>query len=670
MKKSTAIFQTALSCLLLAALLAGCASKKPENPPFQTDDSGRVIPPDGSFGPGGMPGDPPGDKPGDFPGDKPGDFPGNFPGDPGGNSSDKTAIQTPVITPSTNVERDDSGATSYSVGDITLKYTKYDLDAAENDAGQTDVTFSGSSATVNGSGAAFADGKLTITAAGSYRLSGNLTDGQIVIAAPDDAKVKLVLAGLTITCSTDAAIYAKSADKVILTLAAGSTNTVTDSDLSERTDESTRAPAAIYGAVSLSVNGSGTLTVNGSYNHAIATKKTLKIAGGVLNLTAKKVGLKGNNAVGICGGNITVTAGGDAVKTEEIEDFEKGYVLISGGNMKITAESDGINGSLYTLIMGGTIDITTTGTEVSSSTGGNAGFGFTSDESGAFEIQPLMFGPGGGGGRPGGGGGHGGGGMGGSSVQAPASKGIKAGSQLLILGGKITVNSTGHCVHSSGALTVTGSADLTLTSSKGKGVQGHGDVTISGGKLEVVNSTEGIESKTNIYISGGNIKIYATDDGVNLGSNTGTLEISGGSLNVSVGSGDTDGIDSNNTLTITGGVVTVKSQYATGNMAALDADRTITVSGGTVVLLCGGSGLSSNSMRSLQTVKLSGTLAVGDYKVVDGDGKTVFEFYVPASTSGCWIGSALLESGGSYKLVGSDGSAIKSWTQTGSSVSA
>lgn len=532
-----------------------------------------------------------------------------------------------------------------SVENLSVDYSKYDLDASENPDGLTTVVFRQTTAEIDGDGAAFRDGKLLITEAGAYKLSGELTEGQVVISVEDAEKVRLILDGVKITNRSDAGIYAESGDKLILTLAAGSVNTVIDSDTTVRTDTDTRSPAAIYSCISLSINGSGSLNVSSSYNNAIATKKTLKVVSGTLNLTAENVGLKGNNAVSICGGDLSIVAGGDGIKTEEAEDTSKGYVFISGGRITVTTASDGINGSLYTYITGGGISITTTGTEVSSDSTGSTG----------STNQPMAPGQQG---RKGGGS-HGGGfgGMGGSSVQAPASKGIKAGSDLQITGGVIVISSTGHCVHSSGTLSVSGTADLTLTSSQGKGIQAHGDLAIEGGSIDIKNSTEGIESKTNLTFSGGDVKIYATDDGINLASSSGSFVISGGSINIAVGQGDTDGIDSNNSLTVTGGILVVKAGSSTGVSGAIDAERSITVSGGTIVIL----GSNSSSIRvsgTLRSVSGNSSLSVGEYFVKDSQGNVVFSFEVTVAAQRFWIGSDLLQSGQNYTLTDASGNTV------------
>ncbi|MGM9636609.1 MAG: carbohydrate-binding domain-containing protein [Eubacteriales bacterium] len=573
---------------------------------------------------------------------------GSIPNSPDEGNSGSTVTSGQSGEQSTPIDESRIVQGPSSVESLSVDYSKYDLDDSEEPEGLKTVVFNQTTAEISGTGAVFEGGRLTITEEGVYKLSGKLTEGQVVVSVGDTEKVRLILNGVEITNSTDAAILAETGDKLILTLAEGSTNTITDRDTTVRSDTDTRSPAAIYAKISLSINGSGSLNVTSSYNNAIATKKTLKIVSGTLNLTAENVGLKGNNAVSVCGGDLTINAGGDGIKTEEEEDTSKGYVFISGGRITITTASDGINGSLYTYITGGGISITTTGTEVStdstSSTGQSAAPG-----------QP-------GGSFGGKGGSHGGGfgnmgGMNGSSSQAPASKGIKAGSDLQIIGGIIVINSTGHCVHSSGTLTVGGTSNLTLTSSGGKGIQAHGDLTVEGGTIDIKNSTEGIESKTNLTFSGGDVKIYATDDGINLASSTGNFIISGGSLNVVVGQGDTDGIDSNNSLTVTGGILVVKAASSTGVSGAIDAERSVTISGGTVVIL----GSSSSSIRvsgTLRSVSGNSSLGVGPYSVRDAQGNVVFSFEVTVAAQRFWIGSDLLQSGQTYTLTDASGNVV------------
>lgn len=82
-----------------------------------------------------------------------------------------------------------------------------DLDASWDASTATTIALDGTSATVNGSGATASGSTVTITAAGTYVLSGTLDDGQILVNAPSTASVRLVLNGVTLHNSSSASIY-------------------------------------------------------------------------------------------------------------------------------------------------------------------------------------------------------------------------------------------------------------------------------------------------------------------------------------------------------------------------------------------------------------------------------------------------------------------------------
>ena len=114
-------------------------------------------------------------------------------------------------------------AAAYSAG-----FDDEDLDADEGASGATVITLEGTSVAVDGSGVTVAGTTITINAAGTFRLTGTLDDGQIVVDAGSDATVRLVLAGVDLTSSTSAPIYVLQAGRVIVTLAAGTDNSLTD----------------------------------------------------------------------------------------------------------------------------------------------------------------------------------------------------------------------------------------------------------------------------------------------------------------------------------------------------------------------------------------------------------------------------------------------------------
>ncbi|MBO5897402.1 MAG: carbohydrate-binding domain-containing protein, partial [Clostridia bacterium] len=290
---------------------------------------------------------------------------------PEGMSSD--AVQSEAAT-QTTIE---------ALPTLDTGYSTFDLDAAETVDGQTVIALKGNTATVTGAGARWEDGVLTIDAAGSYVLSGRLDEGRILVAAGEPDKVRLVLDGVDITCTTEAPMIFTNADKVALVLAKGSDNRVNDAreTVTDEASDGVTYKAAITSHVSLTVNGEGALTVTGNCRNGISTKKNLRIVSGTLTVDAQNIGLKGNDSVSVCGGELTVRSVGDCIKTEEIDNTTKGFVDITGGYLTLTTEGDGISASQYLLMNGGEVNVTTTGTVTASGAnsdlfgGGRGGFG-------------------------------------------------------------------------------------------------------------------------------------------------------------------------------------------------------------------------------------------------------------------------------------------------------
>lgn len=174
---------------------------------------------------------------------------------------------------------------------------------------------------------------ISITKAGVYLLTGTL-EGQIAVAVGKEEKVQLVLQDLTVTSPDGPALWVQSADKVFLTLPAGSVSTLTDSTTySSLTDDEPNA--AVFCDADLTIQGEGTLNVTGSYHHAIRSKDDLTVTGGILNLAAAGDGLKAKRTLAVGGGTLTVTGSDEAVEANNI--------YITGGTLVLTAEDDGIN---------------------------------------------------------------------------------------------------------------------------------------------------------------------------------------------------------------------------------------------------------------------------------------------------------------------------------------
>lgn len=232
-------------------------------------------------------------------------------------------------------------------------FSEFDLDTSEGPAPVT-VAFNGKEANITGEGAAVSDGVLTIDRAGAYVLSGDFT-GTVAVAAAKEDDVHLILNGVTIT-SDSAAINGISSDKIVITLADGTENTLTDGK-SYFVNKGDEPNACIFSDDDMTLNGDGTLTVNGNCNNGIGSKNDLRIVSGNITVNAPKNALKGNDSVLIGGGNINLTAGKDAIKSDNEEEAERGYVSILGGEIVIDAGDDGIQATHLITVKGGKVTV-------------------------------------------------------------------------------------------------------------------------------------------------------------------------------------------------------------------------------------------------------------------------------------------------------------------------
>lgn len=435
------------------------------------------------------------------------------------------------------------------------------------------ITFQGNGATVGGN-------IVTITSAGVYSINGSLNDGQIVVDTQDTETVVLVLNGATITSTTSAPLYVRNAEKTIITLAEGSENYITDGTSYVFEDAEADEPnAAIFSKDDLTINGSGSLTVNANYNNGIVSKDDLKIIGGSIKVNAVNDGIKGRDSIAVKDGTIIVNASGDGMQSNNDEDSEKGFVVIEGGTLNITATLDGIQAETDLLVSGGDITITSGGGSAESSNVANWG------------------------GR----------GMGGNPNKTDESaKGLKAGVDITITNGVVQINSLDDAIHSDNNITING-GDLFLASSD-DGLHADSTLTVNGGTLAITHSYEGLESAT-ITINGGNIHIVASDDGINAVSDDSTaagggmmpgprnfeaannyLYINGGYLAIDAMG---DGLDVNGTIDMTGGLVIVNGPTNNGN-GPLDYLGAFNITGGFLVAVGSAGMAQAPSMSSTQ----------------------------------------------------------------------
>ena len=242
-------------------------------------------------------------------------------------------------------------------GGKTGEYGEPDTAAAWNQAESTQITCTGSQARIEGQGAAAEAGVITISAAGTYVLSGQF-EGQLLVDAGKEDEIRLVLNGFQITNEHTSPIYGAQSGSILLILADGTENTVSDgteyvfdSGVEDEPD------AAIFSKDDLMINGQGTLRVSGNYSNGIRSKDGLKVISGTIEINAVKDGLKGKDFVQVKDGQISITSGGDGIKSNNDKDAEKGYVVIDGGDIRISAGDDGIHAETWLTVNGGSIDI-------------------------------------------------------------------------------------------------------------------------------------------------------------------------------------------------------------------------------------------------------------------------------------------------------------------------
>lgn len=602
--------------------------------------------------------------------------------------------------------RNSTSTTTASGGETTITsgITKEDTDVTHaDDAENYRVSITGNfTVTSDTSDGVTQSGSVyTITKAGEYTVAGLLSEGQLIVDAGDEDEVTIVLNGTSITCSSGSPIYVKNASEVKIKSEENSFNEVIDKRAEATEDSSDDAGnAAIYATCDLKLVGKGALVVTGNYNNGIQSKDDLSIKNVIVKVTAVNNAVKGNDAVDIESGNIiAISAKGDGIKTSNSsisnKGKQKGIVTITGGNIDIYAACDGIDAAYGVDISGdGNLNIyTDTYSEYSeevTSSGSSSGTSTSRDSSAnktasantvsyVAASDTIANAPGGFGGNKAGGDRPGMPGdfneSGNSSGQSYSTKGIKAESEINISGFTINVCSTDDGIHANsdsgvletgedgkGTIVINGG---TITISSGDdGMHADKQLDVNDGYINIVTSYEGLGAMT-INLNGGKIYVYATDDGINActgdGKTSPIINVTGGYIDVTTASGDTDGIDSNGNYVQTGGMVLVKGGSSSGNVSgSIDVDGTVTITGGTCVAL---GGICETPVNSVNAYVLSSvSFSSESYSLKDASGNEVISFTVDGSFSNGWICSDTLTTGTSYTLYrGSD--SVADWTQ-------
>lgn len=337
---------------------------------------------------------------------------------------------------------------------------------------------------------------VTITQAGTYQIAGTLDDGALIVESAENAKITLVLGGVSIRNSTGAAIQIATADDVTIELAEGTTNVLQSGekvDIATATEGEEASGGALQSKVDLKIKGKGSLTVLGYLNNGIHCTKDLKIKNGNISVTALGHGIKGKNSVTVSGGTVTVTSGKDGITSDETENEEKGFVTIENGEIIITSVGDGVSAETTLTVTGGVISII--------SGGGSANAQQKTDNMrGWWDFDNSA-----------------------SDDNSVSCKGLKAGKALVISGGSITIDAQDDALHTDGDMTISGGECILSTGDDG--AHAALSLTVLDGKITVLTSYEGLEANQ-ITLADGELDITATDDGIN--ANGGSDGFSGG----------------------------------------------------------------------------------------------------------------------------------------------
>lgn len=424
-------------------------------------------------------------------------------------------------------------------------------------------------------------------------VKGKSDDGSLKIYG--EKKFKLTLSGVELTSTLGPAINDQCGKRAFVHLTEGTTNRLTDAatysddpyypDGVSPADEDRKG--CFFSEGNLLFSGTGVLVVEGRQKHGIVTDGyfwmrpgvTIAVTGAAKNAIHAKGDEDDGIGVGITGGliyaNVSSTAG-KCIKTDLDVAISGGKLLLntSGGSEYDADEND--TSSAACIKTDG--DVTITGGTLTLKSTGQGG------------------------------------------------KGLNVDGTLQIDAGSVTVTTTG------GKYVYNEALDLTASP---KGVKADGDITINGGTLDIAvtgvsDGSEGLESKSTLTINDGEISVYAYDDAMNASTD---MTINGG--RVYCYAVNNDGIDSNGTLTVTGGLVIASGCSAPEEGFDCDNSNNFKITGGTLIGT-GGAAVSPSSSSTQRTVIYNGISATKATMLCirDSSGTPILTYELPRSMNG------------------------------------
>ena len=423
--------------------------------------------------------------------------------------------------------------------DVSNMFSDRDKEIGYDEENSTVIKLSDDSTTCDSDAVQISGNTVTIIDEGTYILSGTLTDGMVIVDAEDTDKVQLVLNGVDITSAESAAIYVREADKVFITTASDSQNTLTNGGTYTAIDDN-NIDAAIFSKSDLTLNGAGSLTITAKAGHGVVSKDDLVLTSGTYQIDAASHGLSGKDSVRIASGSYTIVSGKDGIHAENADDTSLGFVYLADGTFDITSDGDGISAGNWLQADGGVYTV-------------KAGGGSENVQKSDGEWQ---FGPG-------------------QQTESTdtteedtvSMKAIKAAGELILKGGKYSLDSADDTIHSNANVTIS-DGEFTLASGD-DGIHADSATTISGGTIDITESYEGIEGLS-IDITGGETYVSGpTNDGNSALDYNGTGTVTGGIFIAAGSSGMAENFGDSSTQGVM--MVTVNSQAAGSAVSLSDS---------------------------------------------------------------------------------------------------
>ncbi len=571
----------------------------------------------------------------------------------------------------TSNNTDNNSNSTAQMPDTSDLFTNRDYEVGYKESESALIELNGTSASCDSKAVQISGSTITILDEGTYILRGTLNDGMIIVNTDKKKKVQLYLDNANINSETSAPIYILQADKVFITLAPDSENSLSNGGSFVAIDDN-NIDATIFSKDDLTLNGSGTLTIESPAGHGIVSKDELTFTSGTYNISSASHAVNGKDNLCIANAVFNIQSGKDGLRANNDDDTSLGFIYIQSGTFDITAEGDGVSASSTLQIDGGAFEILSGG-------GSENGSKPSSDSWGGFPGNM------GGGGRPNGGGGGyrprtNSGSTNMSSTSSTTSdddstsiKGMKSSGNMLITNGTFDINSADDTIHSNASITISGGT-FNLASGD-DGIHADETLDVKGGTISISECYEGLEA-LHIYVREGDIDLVATDDGLNAaggtdssgfggnrgndwfggmggsGSSNGSINILGGDLYIN-SSGD--GMDANGTLTISGGH-TIVCGPTQGDTATLDYDVSGIITGGTFIGT-GASGMAqtfSDSEQGVIAVRIGNQSAGTKITLEDTSGNVILTHEPELDFAVIILSSPEMKKGETYKIIVGD----------------